>query len=122
MCPLLLALINFNDPIEESTSHFGHINLIADNSLIPESAVLKRQIKYITFSLSSFFLQLNINKIKQILILNFPTIFQILKYTLLNFEKSTFNITIFISFRWILLEKCWSLQQFIHDCLQTYVN
>lgn len=78
MCPLLFALVYFDDPIEKSATNFGDKYSITDNSLIPKRRVLEGKIKDKTLSLCTLFLQFYINNIQQILIINFISVLNIL--------------------------------------------
>ena len=64
MCPLFLALVYFDDPIEKSATNFGYKYFVADNSLIPKRRVLEGKIKNKTLSLCAFFPQFHINNIQ----------------------------------------------------------
>lgn len=120
--PLFLTLIDFDDSIEKSTSHFGQFHSVADNGLVPERTVLKRQVEDKPSGDGDIFPEFYIDEIQDVFFFDSAALFQLFQNVLLQFEQSSNNIAIIVSFGRVLLQEIGFLDQFLENTLNADVN
>lgn len=122
MRPLFLTLIDFDDSIEKSTSHFWQFHSVADNGLVPERTVLKRQVENKPSGDRDISPEFYIDEIQDVLFFDSAALFQLFQNVLLQFEQSSNDIAIIVSFGRVLLQEIGFLDQFLENTLNADVN